>query len=82
MVSRSRPQPPSISQRIGGVVGNQADVTSDPTGTDHEQFRFAEQAFRGVQQRLRALLAHDLGGLEAELEALGAPWTPGRLPEY
>jgi hypothetical protein len=28
------------------------------------------------------VIATDLAAAEAELEALGAPWTPGRIPDW
>jgi len=31
---------------------------------------------------LRQLIEVDLTRLEKQLEAAGAPWTPGRIPEW
>ncbi|MEM1330101.1 MAG: glycosyl hydrolase [Planctomycetota bacterium] len=75
--ARNRPQNPSISGRIGTVVSGRLHVTSPPTGTHREQFRFASESFRDVRGQLRDAIAR-LVELEKELDALGAPWTPGR----
>ena len=32
--------------------------------------------------RLRPLIEGDLARLEKAMEAAGAPWTPGRIPEW
>jgi len=76
---RSRPQSPSISDRIGAVVSGRMDVTSPPTGTHSEQYEFAARSFAGARTQLRGVIDR-LIALETELDDLGAPWTPGRLP--
>ena len=42
----------------------------------------AAEAFGSLLARLRELVETDLAALEAEMEAGGAPWTPGRLPVW
>ncbi len=79
---RQEPQHPGISGRIGTVIGGMADVTSGPTETFRQQYRYARKAYTEVQADLKQLVGGDLAKLEAELEKLGAPWTPGRLPNY
>ncbi len=76
---RERPQAPSISDRIGAVVSGRKNVTSPPTGTHRDQYRYALAAFGPVLQKLRSVIDR-LDALEAELDELGAPWTPGRVP--
>ncbi|MBN1422762.1 MAG: glycosyl hydrolase [Planctomycetes bacterium] len=78
----NEPTPPSILERIRGVVGNQWHVTSPPTSTDEDAYRFAGEAFGKVLADLRALVQNDLAALERKLESAGAPWTPGRIPEW
>ena len=55
-------------------------TTAAPTGTHRRQYEIAAEAFAPVLARLRELVDTELAGLEAEMEAEGAPWTPGRLP--
>ncbi len=76
---RNRPQEPSISSRIGTVVSGRLRVTSPPTGTHRDQFGFAAESFATARTELREVIDR-LVALEAELDELGAPWTPGRVP--
>ncbi|MCH7872222.1 MAG: glycosyl hydrolase, partial [Planctomycetes bacterium] len=76
------PVPLSISRRISSVVGSQWNVTSPPTQTQRNQYLHAGTEFTEVLAALRELIEKDLIGLEQKLEAAGAPWTPGRIPEW
>ena len=73
---------PSINDRVGYVVGAQRMSTSRPTQTQINQYSAAAQDFEGVLMQLRQLVEVDLSKLEKQLEAGGAPWTPGRIPEW
>jgi photosystem II stability/assembly factor-like uncharacterized protein len=79
---RNMNTPPSINDRIGYVVGTQRMSTSRPTQTQQAQYTAAAQDFEGVLVQLRQLIEVDLARLEKQLEAAGAPWTPGRIPEW
>lgn len=83
-VARERdvPSSPSIASRVGQIVGGQWDVTSPPTDTQKKVYVYTAQAFDVALDELRVLVEEDLGDLEARLEQLGAPWTPGRFPEW
>jgi photosystem II stability/assembly factor-like uncharacterized protein len=73
--------PPSISDRVNRIVGGQWDTTSAPTVTNLQDYQWAAEAFAAELARLKALSAA-LDIFERQLEAAGAPWTPGRLPEW
>jgi photosystem II stability/assembly factor-like uncharacterized protein len=73
---------PSINDRVGYVVGAQRMSTSRPTQTQANQYAAAARDFEGVLGQLRQLVETDLVRLEKQLEAAGAPWTPGRIPEW
>jgi chromosome segregation ATPase len=73
---------PSINERVGYVVGAQRMSTSRPTQTQMNQYAAAAQDFEGVLSQLRQLIEVDVSRLEKQLEAAGAPWTPGRVPEW
>ncbi|MDA8020924.1 MAG: glycosyl hydrolase [Thermoanaerobaculia bacterium] len=77
--SRNVFTPPSISARIGRISSDQWYTTQAPTGTHRKAYDWAADAFAGELEALRQLIA-DLEALEAEAEAAGAPWTPGRFP--
>lgn len=73
--------PPSISQRIGNVANTIRLSTIKPTNTQIEQYNLAESEFKPVFARLKKLVEVDLPAFEKQLEAAGAPLTPGRLPQ-
>ncbi|TWT46236.1 Dispase autolysis-inducing protein precursor [Phycisphaerae bacterium RAS1] len=79
---RNEPQPPSISDRIGSVAGDQWYVSSPPTQTQVDDYKFAAEAFEKCLGELRALVETDLKKIEERMEQAGAPWTPGRLPTW
>lgn len=79
---REEPAPPSILERVETIVGNEWDVTSAPTKTEQDVYRYTADEFKEVLSQLRELIEKDLVGLEKKLESAGAPWTPGRLPDW
>ncbi|HXI22619.1 MAG TPA: hypothetical protein VNG71_02010 [Pyrinomonadaceae bacterium] len=74
--------PPSINERVGSIVGAQRMSTARPTQTQMDQYTHAAAEFEGVLSQLRQLIEVDLQKLEKQMEAAGAPWTPGRIPEW
>jgi photosystem II stability/assembly factor-like uncharacterized protein len=79
---RNMNTPPSINDRVGYVVNAQRMSTARPTQTQQNQYTAAAQDFETVLGQLRQLIEVDLARLEKQLEAAGAPWTPGRIPEW
>jgi hypothetical protein len=73
--------PPSISERVNRIVGSQWDSTAEPTATSVQDYEWAAEAFTVELDRLKAL-ASSFDRFEQQLESAGAPWTPGRLPEW
>ena len=71
---------PSIGDRVSAIVGAQRMSTARPTRTQMTQYAVAAQDFEQVLAQLRTLVEVDLARLEKEMEAAGAPWTPGRIP--
>jgi photosystem II stability/assembly factor-like uncharacterized protein len=82
LAKREEPVPPSINERVQNIVGSQWRVTSPPTRTEREAYRYAGQAFEKALAEFRTLVDKDLAALEAKIEAAGAPWTPGRIPQW
>ncbi|HKP45230.1 MAG TPA: hypothetical protein VJT50_01405 [Pyrinomonadaceae bacterium] len=74
--------PPSIAERVGDIVGSQRTAIARPTQTQINQYNAAAQDFEVTLGQLRQLIEVDLARLEKEMEAAGAPWTPGRVPEW
>jgi photosystem II stability/assembly factor-like uncharacterized protein len=82
LAGRNEPTPPSISDRIGYIVNAQWTSTSAPTQTSRDAYALAAADFQGELEKLRKLLDGELKALEDQMEAAGAPWTPGRLPAW
>ena len=74
------PAPTPISGRAGVAIDWY--VTSAPTQTQRDAYRDAGDAFTQVLGDLRTLIEQDLAALEAKFESVGAPWTPGRIPNW
>jgi photosystem II stability/assembly factor-like uncharacterized protein len=79
---RNEPTPPSIVERVQGVVYGDWTSTSGPTETHRQNYATAAAAFAPVLEQLRVLVEVDLKALADRLEAIGAPWTPGRVPRW
>jgi photosystem II stability/assembly factor-like uncharacterized protein len=80
--ARNMNLPPSIIERVGEIVGSQRMSTARPTQTQINQYTAAAQEFETTLAQLRQLIEGDLAKLEKQMEAAGAPWTPGRIPEW
>jgi photosystem II stability/assembly factor-like uncharacterized protein len=79
--SRSEPVTPGIADRVSRVLWGSREITSDPTDTQRRSLAIAREQFGPVLADLQRILDQDLPALEAEFEAAGAPWTPGRTPQ-
>lgn len=78
---RFEPEAPSIAERVNSTASSLLASTQPPTRTQREQYGFAADEFEKVLVKLRAS-SEGLGTVEAKLEKAGAPWTPGRMPEW
>jgi hypothetical protein len=56
--------------------------TSPPTQTHRDAYTIAGRELDIELGKLRMLIEKDLMNLEKAMEAAGAPWTPGRVPEW
>jgi len=78
--ARSRlnePSVPSIRGRIGRVMGHWS-TRQAPTATHQRNLEIAGDDFADFRRNLTSLIENELAQLESDLEAAGAPWTPGR----
>jgi photosystem II stability/assembly factor-like uncharacterized protein len=80
--ARNEPTPPSIADRVQRIVEAHWEATAAPTRTLQDNYAIAAADFAPVLAQLRQLIERDLAQLDADLEAAGAPWTPGRLPAW
>ena len=82
MRARNEPTPASISERVSSAAGSLRQSTSRPTKTAMESYQIASDELAGEIPKLRRLVETDIRALEKQLDAAGAPPTPGRLPEW
>jgi photosystem II stability/assembly factor-like uncharacterized protein len=73
---------PSISERVGYIVGSHRNSLARPTQTQRDAYDISSQDFKGALGRLRTLIDTDLRRLQEALHEAGAPWTPGLLPDW
>jgi hypothetical protein len=76
----NEPTPPSILDRVNRIQ-QQWNTTMEPTGTQRRTYEIAAEEFTRALADLKQLEG-DLTTLEADAEAAGAPWTPGRVPDW
>lgn len=81
VAGRAESAPMSLNSRINNIVGGHWDSQSAVTGNYRDSYMIAEQQFRQALTELNAI-ASDLAEVEAALQAEGAPWTPGRIPQW
>jgi photosystem II stability/assembly factor-like uncharacterized protein len=75
----NEPFPPSLLDRVGTAV-NGLTTTSAPTATHREALELAQKQATDVIAQLHKAV-DDLASIEKQLNLLGAPWTPGRIPQ-
>jgi photosystem II stability/assembly factor-like uncharacterized protein len=74
IAGRSEPASPSLMER----VNDQLTTTCPITETSKRGYEIAAEGYAKLEVELRALIETDLKKLGDDLEAAGAPWTPGR----
>ena len=79
---RNEPTPPSITDRVQRIISGAWSSTAEATGTHRREYDIAAGEFETVLQRLRSLVTVELRGVEEAAEQAGAPWTPGRFPQW
>jgi hypothetical protein len=79
VMRRSEAASPGLMQRVSA----QLTTTCPITETAKRDYEIAAGAFEKLLKEMRILIDQDVKKLGDELEAAGAPWTPGRrLPVW
>ncbi|PYX32642.1 MAG: glycosyl hydrolase [Acidobacteria bacterium] len=79
---RNEPVPSSINDRVTNIMDGERFALAKPTQSHLDNYNIAAAEFSDQLAKLHALVEVDLANLEKEMEAAGAPWTPGRVPEW
>jgi hypothetical protein len=82
MQKRNEPVPSSINDRMQAIMEGERFSLAKPTQSHIDDYNIAAGKFADQLGRLRALVEVDFAKLEKDMEAAGAPWTPGRVPEW
>jgi len=78
--ARSGAVPVAISERVNTISGELNRTLAKQTATHEQQFQIASELFAVQRTALRTLVDTDIVAVEKELDRLGAPYTPGRVP--
>jgi photosystem II stability/assembly factor-like uncharacterized protein len=79
---RNEPVPSSINDRVTNIMDGERFALAKPTQSHVDNYNIAAAEFSEQLAKLHALVEVDLAKLEKDMEAAGAPWTPGRVPEW
>jgi len=82
MQKRNEPVPSSINDRVQAILEGERFALAKPTQNHVEDYNIAAAEFAEQLSKLHVLVEVDLAKLEKDMEAAGAPWTPGRVPEW
>jgi hypothetical protein len=72
---------PGINSLVNGIAYSLWNTTSGPNGTLENAYQQASQKFGAVHTEVKAI-DNELKTVEQQLEKAGAPYTPGRLPDW
>ena len=76
------PAPVTLNQRLGKLSWISFGSTGDPTKTQLDAYNILLEEFPPVYNQVKQLGEVDIPQLEKAMESIGAPVTPGRLPEW
>ena len=82
IAKRNEPVASSINDRVEAIMEGERFSLAKPTQSHVEDYNIAAAEFAEQLAKLRTLVEVDLSKLEKDMEAAGAPWTPGRVPEW
>ena len=80
--ARSENVPHAVSDRVSFLARSHRNTLQRPTQAQRREYAIASAEFTSELGKLRALIEKELPPLQRALEEAGAPWVPGRLPEW
>lgn len=72
---------PGLAGRVNQIIYEQWDSLAAPTQTQKDAYQIVAEEFPPLLEKLK-YLAENAKNIEEKLEAMGAPYTPGRWPEW
>ncbi len=80
---RNEDSMPGLLSRLNSTMFGALGSSSGPTDTHRQQLKIAMDEFEGMRSELEKVIYKDVPRLLRSMDALGAPWTPGRkLPDW
>ena len=76
------PEQVPINDRLSNITYAHYGSTSKITTTEKEGYEILKEEFPPILNALKRIVEKDIPALEAELNKINAPWTPGRLPVW
>lgn len=73
---------PGLSSRLNGIIRDQWRSTSAPTQTHRDAYLIVADEFSPTLQKLKKIVEVDAKQIEKKLDKIGAPYTPGRFPDW
>ncbi len=72
---------PSISDRINSAVYGTISATSAPTQTHRDGYQIAREEIEPILREIQQIVKREIVSIENALDRVGAPYTPGRIPQ-
>jgi photosystem II stability/assembly factor-like uncharacterized protein len=82
LAARNENVPTSINDRVTYIMEGSRFSIARPTKTQEDAYSIAAAEFNEQLAKSRTLITSDFEKLQKDMEAAGAPWTPGRVPEW
>lgn len=82
LISRNINTPPAIVDRVQQIIYDEWQSTSAPTQTQMHGYEIAGEEFTPLLSNLKQLIEVDMRKLQEKMQAAGAPYTPGTIPEW
>jgi photosystem II stability/assembly factor-like uncharacterized protein len=82
IAKRNEPVPSSINERVSSIMEGERFSLAKPTQSHVDSYNIAAAEFGDQLMKLHVMVEVDLAKLEKDMEAAGAPWTPGQVPEW
>ncbi len=76
------PEPVPLNLRLETLAYTHWRSTSPITQTERTAYEILADEFPPVLQKVKNIYLKEIVPLESTMENLGAPWTPGRIPEW
>ncbi|MFA6978268.1 MAG: glycosyl hydrolase [Ignavibacteriaceae bacterium] len=75
------PQEVPLNWRLEKMIYAQTNSTSNVTKNQKVAYEVLHESLQPILQQLKQIDEVEVKAIENEMEKIGAPWTPGRIPE-